>query len=151
MPQGRDLELATLPIRTDPSIGMRFSRQEYERLIAERDRVRGLHLIGSDPLPLQVRLAREVTNLLRLTIFEDLEVVLFQIRHQRAALIVDSAKNVDDIHVHLDGRVIGRGVLCGRMPAESRKYKNGASDGSHGPRGWNFILTRRSDILLVHL
>jgi hypothetical protein len=38
MPQGRDLELATLPIRDDPSIGMRFSRQEYERLIGERDR-----------------------------------------------------------------------------------------------------------------
>ena len=38
MPQGRDLELATLPIRGDPSIGMRFSRQEYERLMAERDR-----------------------------------------------------------------------------------------------------------------
>ena len=38
MPQGRDLELATLPIRSDPTIGMRLARQEYERLIAERDR-----------------------------------------------------------------------------------------------------------------
>ena len=38
IPQGRDLELATLAMRGDPSIGMRFSRQEYERLMAERDR-----------------------------------------------------------------------------------------------------------------
>src|SRR5207249_1100331 len=38
VPQGRDLELATLPIRRDPSIGMRFARQEYERLMGERDR-----------------------------------------------------------------------------------------------------------------
>ena len=38
MPQGQDLELATLPIRSDPTIGMRFARQEYERLIAERNR-----------------------------------------------------------------------------------------------------------------
>ena len=38
MPQGRDLELATLPIRSDPTIGMRLSRKEYERLMAERDR-----------------------------------------------------------------------------------------------------------------
>ena len=38
IPQGRDLELATQPIRSDPSIGMRFARQEYERLMAERDR-----------------------------------------------------------------------------------------------------------------
>jgi hypothetical protein len=38
MPQGRDLKLATQPIKDDPSIGMRLSRKEYERLIAERDR-----------------------------------------------------------------------------------------------------------------
>jgi len=37
IPQGRELELATLPLRRDPSIGMRHARGEYDRLIAERD------------------------------------------------------------------------------------------------------------------
>ena len=38
IPQGRKLDEAIAPIRRDPTIGMRFSRKEYERLIAERDR-----------------------------------------------------------------------------------------------------------------
>ncbi len=38
IPQGRTLEEAIAPIRRDPTIGTRFSRKEYERLIAERDR-----------------------------------------------------------------------------------------------------------------
>jgi len=37
IPQGDDLEMATSSIRRDPGIGMRYSRREYERLIAERD------------------------------------------------------------------------------------------------------------------
>jgi hypothetical protein len=37
-PQGRKLESATLSLQRDPSLGLRLSRQEYERLIAERDR-----------------------------------------------------------------------------------------------------------------
>jgi hypothetical protein len=36
--QGRELMAATLAIRRDPTIGLRLSRREYERLIAERDR-----------------------------------------------------------------------------------------------------------------
>ena len=38
VPHGRELEAATLSLQRDPSIGMRLSRREYERLIAERDR-----------------------------------------------------------------------------------------------------------------
>jgi hypothetical protein len=38
IPQGQELEQATLPIRRDTSIGMRLSRKEYARLAAERDR-----------------------------------------------------------------------------------------------------------------
>jgi len=38
IPQGRDLELATRSLRHDSGVGRRFSRAEYERLIAERDR-----------------------------------------------------------------------------------------------------------------
>jgi hypothetical protein len=38
IPQGGELETVTRSIRRDPGIGMRFSRKEYERLIAERDR-----------------------------------------------------------------------------------------------------------------
>jgi hypothetical protein len=38
VPQGGDLDMATRSIRRDPGIGMRLSRKEYERLIAERDR-----------------------------------------------------------------------------------------------------------------
>ena len=34
IPQGRKLEETTLSLRRDPTIGMRFSRKEYERLIA---------------------------------------------------------------------------------------------------------------------
>jgi hypothetical protein len=37
IPQGRELEEATLSIRRDPSIGARLSRKEYERRVAERD------------------------------------------------------------------------------------------------------------------
>lgn len=40
IPQGRELELATLAIRRDPTIGMRVSRKEYERQVAEQDRKR---------------------------------------------------------------------------------------------------------------
>lgn len=39
VPQGRELEEATLSIRRDPHIGGRLSQSEYERMIAERDRV----------------------------------------------------------------------------------------------------------------
>src|SRR5207244_654002 len=38
IPQGRELEEATLALRRDPAIGMRVSRKEYERRIAERNR-----------------------------------------------------------------------------------------------------------------
>src|SRR5207244_4984316 len=38
MPQDRDLEEATERLRRDPTIGMRTSRKEYKRRIAERDR-----------------------------------------------------------------------------------------------------------------
>jgi hypothetical protein len=37
IPQGGDLEMATRPLRRNPEVGMRYSRREYERLIAERD------------------------------------------------------------------------------------------------------------------
>ncbi len=35
--QEGDLEKATLQIRSDPTIGKRFSRRNYEHLIAQRD------------------------------------------------------------------------------------------------------------------
>jgi hypothetical protein len=35
IPQGRELERATLAIRRDPTIGQRVSRTEYDRLLAE--------------------------------------------------------------------------------------------------------------------
>ena len=38
MPQGDDLERAVREISHDPTVGMRLSRKEYERRIAERDR-----------------------------------------------------------------------------------------------------------------
>jgi hypothetical protein len=38
VPQGRELETATLSIQHDPSLGMRLSRREYDRFVAERDR-----------------------------------------------------------------------------------------------------------------
>ena len=38
IPQGRELEDATLTIRRDPTIGQRLSRKEYDRLLAERER-----------------------------------------------------------------------------------------------------------------
>ena len=38
IPQGQDLEDATEPLRSDPAIGLRTSRAEYTRRIAERDR-----------------------------------------------------------------------------------------------------------------
>jgi hypothetical protein len=36
IPQGRELEQATLSIRRDPTIGQRVSRTEYDRSLAER-------------------------------------------------------------------------------------------------------------------
>jgi hypothetical protein len=38
IPQGPELEDATLSLQRDPGIGMRLSRREYDRLVAERDR-----------------------------------------------------------------------------------------------------------------
>ncbi len=38
LPQGRELEQATLAIRRDPTIGQRLSRKEYEQMAAERER-----------------------------------------------------------------------------------------------------------------
>jgi hypothetical protein len=38
IPQGRDLEQATLALRRDPTVGQRLSRKEYERMAAERAR-----------------------------------------------------------------------------------------------------------------
>lgn len=38
IPQGPELERATLPFSRDPTFGQRISRKEYDRLVAERDR-----------------------------------------------------------------------------------------------------------------
>lgn len=38
IPHDRELEDATLSLQCDPSVGMRLSRREYDRLVAERDR-----------------------------------------------------------------------------------------------------------------
>jgi hypothetical protein len=46
IPTGKEFEMAVSCIRMDPSIGMRFSRNEYMRLNAERD---GRHARESEP------------------------------------------------------------------------------------------------------
>ncbi len=38
VPQGHELENATLSLQRDPNVGMRLSRREYDRLVAGRDR-----------------------------------------------------------------------------------------------------------------
>ena len=54
----------------------------------------------------QIGVAREIPNLLLAAILADLEILLAQIRDQRAALVRHRAKDVHYIDVHANGRRI---------------------------------------------